>query len=342
MEFIKQLLGKAPEALTFEDVERFFQTPRAESYIIEFKSFREQAGSEQMYNNIFKTICAFLNSEGGLLIWGAPEGKKEEGHKEKQFVGELKPLSKGIEKDSLINKISSSITPTPSGIRAFDLKKGDKIVYLFEIDRSDYRPHQTSNIYYMRLDGQTRPAPHDFLEALFRKIRYPNLGGYINCVSLRSEYHQIFLGIKIMILNHTKSQNEEDVLVNLITTKGRLSIPVGYSDATLGYDGKMLKLPTFSKLLHYGYSEFVEVRVTYSVSELNREDLDNKLILQFGGRYSPIKMSEYHLNIKTPPPNLNEIVTQYRENLSIDEWSGTKVTQQEQVDMLLGRGKYKA
>ena len=112
-----------------------------------------------------KGICALLNSEAGILIWGAPVGPEVSGKKEKVFKGSLSPVSKRYEKDQLINMMADSLTPMPVSVKVQPLETDDRVVYVFEVLASAYRPHQFANQYFIRMDGQTRPAPHYLVES---------------------------------------------------------------------------------------------------------------------------------------------------------------------------------
>ena len=179
MGYAKSFLGKELYEISYADVEYFFKDVKEESDKIEFKSF--YSNDEKHFNHkesgIIRAICGMLNSDGGLIIWGAPMGKSISGRKEKIYEGSLSPLEISIEKDAFISKISNVISPSPKGIKFQRLEKNGKYVYLVEIPQSEYAPHQYNNVYWMRLDGQTRAAPHHYIEALFKKITYPNLQG---------------------------------------------------------------------------------------------------------------------------------------------------------------------
>src|SRR3954466_7102658 len=156
-----------------------------------------------------------LNSEGGLIIWGAPRGIPVSGKKEKIYKGELSPLDALIEKDAFVSKVTNLITPSAKGIIFQRLEKGDKYVYLIEVQQSQYSPHQYHNTYYMRIDGQTRPAPHHYIEALFQKISYPNLEGKLILDAVSSQLDLLYtsLRIKIDISNKSMFQNEHDIYI---------------------------------------------------------------------------------------------------------------------------------
>src|SRR6187399_975460 len=114
MSYIQQYFGKAPQDLTYQDVTDFFSIEREESDKIEFKSYHAPGENDkEKENGIIRTVCAFLNSSGGLLIWGAPVGQNVAGKTEKVFVGALSPVTRLVEKDYFINRITDSTTPAP-------------------------------------------------------------------------------------------------------------------------------------------------------------------------------------------------------------------------------------
>ena len=81
------LLGKPLGELTLPDLQHYFQQAKTESNKLEFKSFAIgfPADSNKEERNILRTICGFLNTEGGILIWGSPTGIAPPGQKEKVF-----------------------------------------------------------------------------------------------------------------------------------------------------------------------------------------------------------------------------------------------------------------
>jgi len=141
MDYSSAFFGKPLTALTYQDIVNYFIDAKEESNTIEFKSFNVKHGDlTKNLEGIIRSISAFLNSEGGLIIWGAPEGIKPQGQANKIFQGNLSPLSESKPKDWLINKISDSITPLPVGINIQPLQNGKDILYIFEVQKSNYSP----------------------------------------------------------------------------------------------------------------------------------------------------------------------------------------------------------
>ena len=238
MDYAKSYFSKSLDNLTYQDVENFFKEAKEESTRIEFKSYAAGRGKKfkDKLSGVVEGLCALLNSEGGILIWGAPEGQKVAGKQEDVFQGALSPVDELKEKDGLINTISDTITPLPTGIAVKILENGNnQYVYVFEVQVSNYRPHQYKHIYYARLDGQTRPAPHYLVEALMKRITYPNLEGYLKVTDFKRLREGNYLDIEIIVCNFSETQNEEDI---------SLEISVGpASFSRIGREGVVKRMP---------------------------------------------------------------------------------------------------
>lgn len=189
----KKVFGKKRDKVTFEDIKNYFSTPQEESSVVEFKS------GEVEINDIFKEITAFLNTEGGLLVIGAPRETKQIIGKNviKVCEGEL-TYSNFKNKDWLYQKIASNIVPTPTDLKIeeFLTEKGN--VFLIDISQSLNPPHQCSSDgrYYLRLERDAKPAPHGIVQALFNKRRIPSLSVGITIKDVRSHQDNIVVSIK--------------------------------------------------------------------------------------------------------------------------------------------------
>jgi hypothetical protein len=215
---IKDLFSKELRELESSDLETYFQDPLEESDIIEYKSFEGEEGVKEREKKILRTICSFLNSSGGILIWGAP------GEKGNVLQKELSPIDHVIKKDHFIAKVLNRIIPSPSGVRCEVILVGeDKCVLVFEVEESKNRPHQFENIYYMRADGQTIKAPHHYVEALFKQVRYPILNGYLffqyeGFKLFQNEEGMWFIdaAVRVEIYNETPFINERNLCVTIL------------------------------------------------------------------------------------------------------------------------------
>jgi hypothetical protein len=172
-ELVFRLFGKYLDGLTFADIETFFKEPKEESSQVEFK-----VGLVKQ-DDIHKEVCAFLNTEGGIIIIGTPkEGRSETDGRVKVCQGQLIPVpSSSFESESLMRSIYTNITPMPPkiGVKAISTTEGQVIILV--VPQSGTPPHQVNSkgVYYIRLDREAKSAPHGLVEALFQKRYRPEL-----------------------------------------------------------------------------------------------------------------------------------------------------------------------
>lgn len=349
--YLEILLGKEGQKLSYADIEAFFSIERSESDVLEFKSFKQEGGMDSKFESIFKAVCAFLNSEGGVLIWGAPAEQPVNGSK--VCMGNLSPVNQKFEKDMLISKISGNIVPIPNGIRVFPLQKGNEFVYVIEVQKSDYSPHQTRDKYYMRLDGQNKPAPHYFVESLFKRIRFPNIGGYLKFVNVQKYIHVspysrrkqevIRLLVHVFLINHSPLLNEENVKFSLISSNGEVRNLNDVNDLEISEDGSEIKQENAVSILHYGEGPFIELEIFYNEDFLINSNYQTDLLLFFGGKFSPMRNSSYRLSLSSVNGaqsghlimDANPLVRKKSENMLVADQN--KMSEAEKVDRILGR-----
>ncbi len=325
MDFSTAYFGKPLLSLEYIDIVNYFLETRQETENIEFKSYPERATFDAGLQNAIRGISAFLNSAGGILIWGSPKGTKQEGKSEEVFFGELCTVKELKEKDSLINKISSAITPLPIGITVQILSSGSNYIYIFEIQPSIYKPHQYDTRYYVRLDGQTKPAPHYLIEALIKQISYPNINGVIKFHSMKLEYSILKLPITIGIFNFSEFQNEEDVSFRLLCVGGYFSrsdensvIKNKWHYANYGQE---LIYENFAPILHFETPKIFDELILIEDSKVEANNGKLTLLLSFEGKSSPAKTSHYILNLSGNfgLSNPNSRIETFEENILFSE-----------------------
>ncbi|MET1257778.1 ATP-binding protein [Flagellimonas sp. DF-77] len=170
--FISKIFGVDDDELTISQVQDFFKYEQQETSILEFKSGTVDVDS------IYKEVTAFLNTEGGLLIIGAPVEKTKTSDRVKvTFCQGSLTQSKFKSKDWLVQKIATNIIPSPISIKVKELEYMNGKIFLVDVPQSVTPPHQSSldKRYYIRLDSETKPAPHGIVAALFDKRRAPEL-----------------------------------------------------------------------------------------------------------------------------------------------------------------------
>jgi len=178
MNYSINILGKSIENLTKQDLVDFFADDKIETSTLEFKS------GETEPEKLYKEIVGFLNCEGGLLILGAPKEKSiDEKSKFKTCQGGLTAVTKFKNPDSISHKINSNINEIPIGIKVQPIHlQNDDFMYVIEVPKSTIPPHQASNngVYYIRIGGDSLPAPHGIVQSLFNRRQKPNLKIFIS------------------------------------------------------------------------------------------------------------------------------------------------------------------
>lgn len=300
VDFVKAQFGIDAAQLTYQDIVNFFAVAKIESVNLEFKSNNDRKIPEKIYN----TICAMLNSSGGLIVWGAPkETKLPTGSKE--CCGALTPFTEPMKREDVMRSIADKIVPIPSGIDVFEIADNARFnfIYLFQVQKSDYSPHQTDNRYYMRLDTETRIAPHYFVEALFRKVKYPDLNGrvdFLNITFMDTGFKYILIVLKVVIKNNSPLQNEEYPEYIISSNIGNLlesheSWPPRDSFPNIRSIHKPLEI------LYYGKKVEALVKLglhSYELDQLKKQEgAKLNLFLRFGRRYSPLKFSFYEIDL---------------------------------------------
>ena len=82
--FCEEILQKPIDQITEQDLVDYFQQERDETLFLEFKSYLDKSEDKrppsvkaaEKERGVIKAVSAFLNSSGGLVIWGAPESKE--------------------------------------------------------------------------------------------------------------------------------------------------------------------------------------------------------------------------------------------------------------------------
>jgi hypothetical protein len=206
MNLAKNIFGKGLYELTKQDLEEFFSVPREETSTLEFKS------GEIKINSIFKEICAFLNTEGGVIIIGAPKERKvqKQGVRMRRICqGQLVP-SRFRDKTWLTGLITANIVPPPKELQVHEIREDEGNYFIIEAPQSKNPPHQflTDGRYYIRLEQEAKPAPHGIVEALFYKKQRAMLRASLQ-VSPSGNGAETFNQIHVHIVNASQFPTDQ-------------------------------------------------------------------------------------------------------------------------------------
>lgn len=237
--------------ITLKDVKNFFSIPQIETGVLEFKS----GGVEII--DLYKEVAAFLNTEGGILILGAPKEKSIKN--QKICEGEL-TYSNFLSKDWLSQKISTNIFPPPIGIRIKQISYKKGSLFIIEVPQSLLPPHQSMSDgrYYIRIEGEAKPAPHGIVQALFDKRRAPLLSAKINIENLSDNVDNI----ELKIINKSNiPANKVNFIINLFNIDSTSpSAGFDFKESEYLADGYTLHKSTDNVLVR-----FTEMKTTFDV-----------------------------------------------------------------------------
>jgi len=345
MNYSSTYFNKSLQELAYADVEEFFSVEREESDQIEFKSHHPKIQNEDMVVTLSKAIASFLNSSGGLVVWGAPQEVKGKGakHAKDMFRGQLTDIPPTYTKDSIVSKISDRIVPLPSGIRVrFIEGEGTQRVCIIEVDESPTSPHQTAGVYFMRMDGQKRNAPHHYIEAMFKRITFPRLEARIKPlnIGIAPREDAFIVGIEFLFFNLSPLENEEDFIYRILllpvgefvqAMPGAIKVP-GYTT-----NGSEYRTPDPTPVHSYGEVIRNVKQLHFSTDELVKYGNKAKIILIFGGRKSPKKSNSYVINFdQVSPDNPEAGFTIEYENITLAELQEAKGATQESTLEAMG------
>ncbi|MBK7383543.1 MAG: hypothetical protein IPI81_09425 [Flavobacteriales bacterium] len=196
--------------------------------------------------------------------------------------------------------VFDSISPSPQGIKIKKLTHRGQRAYVFEVPRSPYAPHQVKEkgAYWFRFNATTKPAPHHFVEALMRRVRFPDLGVHLRMghVQRLEKRRSISVGFDVVCMNRSVLQNEQDITVSIHVSHGRIKEMGGGSNLELGSQSRTLVISNARDLLHHGIDFRVSIQVDIPFKGIEPPE---KLRVQLGvaGRFSPIKYSEYLVQV---------------------------------------------
>ncbi|WP_025741926.1 AlbA family DNA-binding domain-containing protein [Aquimarina pacifica] len=165
MRYSEKFFGKPLEQVTFDDVVRFCDKEPEERLHLEFKSSTNKVKDD--ISKLTKDVCAFLNTEGGLLIYGAPRDKDN------------KPKGPFFFTKMIVNDLSKSLSDTLDpyhiDIRCHQIEIEGGNVILIDVPKSDELHQIVTKGFYIRVGEQSKPASTKLIESRLQKNLIPDL-----------------------------------------------------------------------------------------------------------------------------------------------------------------------
>jgi len=309
-DFCLRHIGKTWNEVSYGDIVDFFQNQQPEeSTTLEIKSAtgtNAENIKDRMLNNVAKGISAMLNSEGGLFIFGGAAENK--GKDNNGFLKDLNPVPVHalMAKDHVISTLNGAISPFPKSLELKIIRDNQEnptsVVYLFNVQKSLHPPHQfNKSTYYIRLDGQNKPAPHYLIEALFRQVQYPNLEANFSIYTVSYFYdiqHEaITLNVhcNINIANKSNFITEPHLFFAFFIKSNAIDIVTENVSNRHYYDSRDNKEHSQYYRLIYGIPYRKDLRFSLTFKE--KQDPGIQLDLYVSGDHAPTKLSRYKIVI---------------------------------------------
>jgi hypothetical protein len=216
--------------------------------------------------------------------------------KEKAAKGPLVPIpvEQRVEQGRFFNRIGAELTPLPGGIHFKELQDGDQLVYIIQVKKSVLSPHQFNKRYYpMRMGANTVPAPHHYVEALFKKVSYPDLAcklrqiDFGDCMPGQNMFQYTY---EIELSNQSRFPNEENLFFAISVTDGELKTGSIVGSTWTKLTPQSATFPNFQPILFYGAPYTGSFKLIIDYPAMNKRIFITVLV---GGKYSPLKEFVY-------------------------------------------------
>jgi len=152
----KSRFGKEIEELNESDIAILIDNKVDESHNLEYTEPSQNVDKD--CNELAKMISGFLNTGGGIIVYGVSEGRKND----HRYPTNLKWID--LSKERLENILVSRVQPWNEKVRIKRVENranNQEGIFVIEAPKGDNPPHMANYIYFQRLNFQTTPMPHE-------------------------------------------------------------------------------------------------------------------------------------------------------------------------------------
>ncbi len=153
----------------------------SESYILEFKKLHRDGPSlnDDDKTNLAKTISAFANSSGGVLVWGVSTKGNDD---DPEQVKDLHPIRELSRVKSAMESFSSQVVQRPvEGVEFESIEQSDDegflVMLIPAVTEGDpvMATAKNQHRYYIRMGTRSMPMEHNQVGAMFARRAVPKL-----------------------------------------------------------------------------------------------------------------------------------------------------------------------
>ena len=158
------------ENYTIDDIQSLIDNHAEEGVHLELK--RANALSKENADKVTKTLSAFANSDGGIIIYGVAEND--------HVASDYSFVDGNIITTEYISMLARYVQPAIDGLTIYPIRKDDdfsKSIYVVKVPRSDKAPHMAKDHrYYKRNNVESIPMEDFDVKDVMSRIHNPQLG----------------------------------------------------------------------------------------------------------------------------------------------------------------------
>jgi hypothetical protein len=163
LSFVKHIFNKeSPDQIDISEIQKLIDNEIEESLHLDY----EEIPPDVKYDGLAEHVSGFLNTSGGLVVFGVSETKKKGRHIPHDFTWTT------IKKEAVENNLYQRIDPWYEDIQILPIQNprdNTKRIFVIYVPKSKNSPHMANYRYYIRLNFQTRPLGHEQVSAIFKQ-----------------------------------------------------------------------------------------------------------------------------------------------------------------------------
>ena len=155
--------GKELTDLRLSHVQFLIDEKIDESQTLEYK--KPTNNPQKDCDNIAEVIASFLNTEGGIIVYGVSEIREKEHRYPDKIVWS------SCAKEKFENLLLSRVQPWNEKISINRIENENNLqegIFIIEVPKSNNPPHMSNYIYCQRLNYQTKPMEHESVYRVFQ------------------------------------------------------------------------------------------------------------------------------------------------------------------------------
>jgi hypothetical protein len=159
----KLRFGKELYKLTLSDIQLLIDNKIDESQNLDYK--QPSGDIHKDCDNLGEVISAFLNTSGGIIVFGIAENRDNSQHRfPDKIIWTTEP------KEKIDQLLLSKVQPYEGVLiqRISNKVKTNEAVYVIQVSKSNNPPHMCNNIYYERLNFLNKPMSHENVNRAFQ------------------------------------------------------------------------------------------------------------------------------------------------------------------------------